>query len=346
MSGARSGHPAFVKLLRRRQTEPDEQAGGLPPAPGPQPELEEPRLADPGPTQLSKRDYVAILRRAVGRTLEDKMTNIAAALAYFAFLAIPSVLLLAAGLFGLLAGPDEVRTVVDKLSGVMPKEATTLIHDSLLRMTQKQGTSITLIAVGGALAVWSLSGAMQNLMWALNIAYGRRETRGFVKRRLTAFAMILFALLAFALSFGLLVLGPKLSTWVGKAIGEKTPVHYAWWIAQWPLLVGGLLLAFSAILYIGPNVRFSSWQFLTLGAVIAVIVWLLASGAFAFFVSRFDTYNKAWGSLSAVVIMLTWLWLSSLALLFGAELNAEAERSRELRIGGPAEVELQAPAKA
>jgi membrane protein len=315
-------------------------------APEPQPEHGEKRLADPGPTGLSKRDYVAILRRAVRESGRDHIPNLAAALAYYAFLAIPSALLLAAGLFGLLAAPDTVSTVIDKLSQVMPSEATKLVRDSLARLTQHQGTSLTLIAVGGALALWSLSGAMLSLMWALNLAYDRDETRGFVKRRLTAFAMVFFALLAFGLVFGLLVLGPAVSGWIGDAVGEKTIVQVVWWAAQWPLLLGGLLFAFAAMLHLGPNVKHPRWRFLSFGAVVAIAVWLLASGAFAYYVSRFGSYNKAWGSLAAVVVMLTWLWLSSLALLFGAEVNAEAERSRELRRGEPAEVELQAPKKA
>jgi membrane protein len=337
-----------MKLLQRTKKRDDEDATRPLPdeAPEPQPEHEEPRLEDPGPTELSRRDYLAILRRAVSAAGRDHITNLAAALAYYAFLAIPSALLLAAGLFGLLAGPDAVSTVIDKLSQVMPGDATRLVRDSLARLTEKQGTSITLIAVGGALAVWSLSGAMQNLMWALNLAYDREETRGFVKRRLTAFAMVFFALLAFGLVFGLLVLGPPLSSWLGGALDAKTPVQIAWWVAQWPLLIGGLMLAFSAILYLGPNVKHPRWHFLSFGALLAVVVWLLASGAFSFYVSRFGSYNKSWGSLSAVVVMLTWLWLSSVALLLGAEVNAEAERSRELRRGEPAAVELQAPAKA
>ena len=183
-------------------------------------------------------------------------------------------------------------------------------------------------------------------MWALNIAYGREETRGFVTRRLTSFTMVFFALLGFALTFGVLVLGPHLSTWIGNAIGSKTVVKVVWWVAEWPLLVGGLLVSFAGILYLGPNVKQPRWRFLTFGSVLAVVLWLLASGAFAFYVSRFGSYNKAWGTLSAVVVMLTWLWLSGIALLLGAEVNAEAERSRELRSGEPAEVELQVPSKA
>jgi membrane protein len=315
-------------------------------APEPQPEHREPKLADPGPTDLSKRDYLAILKRAFKRANEDHITNLAAALAYYAFLAIPSALLIAIGLFGIFASPQDVSTLVDKLGTIMPSQATSLIHDSLTQMTQKDAGGALLLGLGGLLAVWSLGGAMQNVMWALNAAYKREETRGFVKRRLTAWAMLAFALLGFALAFGLLVLGPVLSTWIGNAIGEPGLVKAIWWVAQWPILVCGLLLSFAGILLLGPNVEHPRWKFLSFGAVFAVVLWLLASGAFAFYVSKFGSYNKAWGSLSAVVILMTWFWLSGVALLLGAEINAEAERSRELRRGEPAEVELTAPAKA
>jgi membrane protein len=314
-------------------------------APEPEPELEEPRLADPDPTDLSKRDYVAILKRAVKRANKDHVTSLAAALAYYAFLAIPAALLLAAGLFGLLADPNAVTTIIKDLHGIVPSQVSSLIEGSLRRLTRQNSTSITLIAVGAVLALWSLSGAMQNVMWALNLAYDRSETRGFVRRRLVAAGMAVFALVASALALGLLVLGPHLSRWIGNAIGNRRATEIVWWAAQWPILIGGLLLAFSVIYYLGPDVK-QKWQFLSFGAVFAVVVWLLASGAFAYYASRFGSYNKAWGSLSAVVVMLTWLWISSVALLLGAEINAEAERSRELREGEPAEVELQAPAKA
>jgi membrane protein len=335
----------------RHRTRPEE---GRPPpdeapleeAPEPQPERTEPKLHDPGPGDLSRRDYFAILKRAVKEANNDHITNLAAALAYYAFLAIPSALLIAAGVFSLLAGPHAVSTIVDKLGTIVPGEAKTLLGDSLRRMTQKEATGATIAGIGGALALWSVGGAMQNLMWALNLAYDRDETRGFVRRRLAAFVMVFFALLGFALAFGVLVLGPHLSTWIGDAIGAKTLVEIVWWVAEWPLLVVGLLVAFAGILYLGPNVEHPRWRFLSFGSVVAVVIWLLASGAFAFYVSRFGSYNKAWGTLSAVVVMLTWLWLSALALLFGAEINAEAERSRELRRGEPAEVELQAPPKA
>jgi membrane protein len=312
--------------------------------PEPQPEHEEPRLPDPTLGDLTKRDWFAIAVRAGKGSLADHVTNLAAALAYYAFLAIPSLLLVLVGVFSLVAGENAISTIIEKLEGIAPQEALTLIEDSLRRVTETaSGSGIAMIVVGSVLAFWTLTGSMQTLMWALNSAYDREETRGFVKRRLIALVMVLLMLLAFALAFGLLVLGPALSGWIGSALGLESLVDWLWWTAQWPILIVGLLFAFATIHYLGPNIDHPRWQFLTVGTAVSVIVWLLASAAFALYVSQFGSYNKAWGSLAAVIIMLTWLWLSGLALLFGAELNAEAERSRELRRGEPAEVELQAP---
>ena len=213
-------------------------------------------------------------------------------------------------------------------------------------MTESQsGSGLAMVVVGSILALWTLSGSMDTLMWSLNSAYGREETRGFVKRRLTGLAMVFLMLFAFVLVFGLLVLGPHLSGWIGDAVGMEAVVKWLWWTAQWPILLLGLLFAFATIFYLGPNVDHPRWTFLTFGTVISVVAWLVASGAFSVYVSQLGSFNKTWGSLAAVIIMLTWLWISGLALLFGAEVNAEAERSRELRRGEPASDELQAPPK-
>jgi membrane protein len=322
------------------------EAAQRPKAPQPQPEHDEPKQQDPTLGSLSKRDYLAILKRAFKEMMDDNLPALAAALAYYAFLAIPSALLLAAGTFSLLAGPDAVNSIVDALSKVMPAQAVDLVSQSLTNLTKSSATGITILGLGALLAIWSLGGAMQNVMWALNIAYEREETRGFVRRRLTAWGMLFFTLLGFALSFGLLVLGPALARWIGSASGQEGLVNDLWWAAQWPILIAGLMLAFAGILYLGPNVDHPKFQFLTLGSAVSVLIWIAASGLFALYVTYFGSYNKAWGTLAGVVIMLMWLWLTGLALLLGAEINAEAERSRELRKGEPAEVDLQAPPKA
>jgi membrane protein len=339
-----------VKLLHRKPTRgpqirddgPERSDQG----PKPQPEHAEPKIRDPGLTDLSKRDYKAMVVRAGKKALSDGITDLAAALAYYSFLAIPAVLLVAVGLFTLVASPDGITTLMDKIGRVAPSQTTELLGGSLRRLNQNQSSSIVMTIVGFVLALWTTTGAMTAFMRALNRAYDRDETRNFVKQRLTALQMVVTLGVAFLLIFGLLVLGPLVSKWIGDALDIESVFGWIWWIAQWPLLIGGLLIAFATVLYLGPNVDHPKWQFVTPGSVIAVAIWLAASGLFAVYTSMFGSYNKTWGTLAAVIVMLTWLWLTGLALLFGAEVNAEAERSRELRQGEPAGRRIQAPAKA
>jgi hypothetical protein len=151
--------------------------------------------ADPSPTKLSARDYVAILKRSVKEIGADNLTNIAAALAYYAFLAIPSVLMVAVGVFSLIGNPDDAAKLVDRLGGIVPEQGRQLLRDSLTTLTNNKGTGLSVLVLGSLLALWSLTGAMQNLMWGLNVAYDREESRGFVRRRLTALTMVGFTAL-------------------------------------------------------------------------------------------------------------------------------------------------------
>jgi membrane protein len=339
-----------VKLLQRKQQQrgpqvrdPEDEANG----PTPQPEHAEPTVADPGLTDLSGRDFKAIVVRAGKSALAHQITDLAAALAYYSFLAIPSILLVALGVFSAFADPSAVQKLIDKVGTVIPADATALLDDSLTRMSRNDSGSWAMAAVGFALALWTTTGAMTSLMRALNRAYDRDETRNFVRQRLSAVAMVIVMLVAFALVFGLLVLGPALSGWIGNAVGIEAVFKWIWWVAQWPILIVGLLAAFATVLYLGPNVDHPRWRFISPGSIFAVVIWLLVSGAFAVYTATFASYNKAWGSLAAVIVMLTWLWLTGCALLFGAEINAEAERSRELRQGQTAAAdEIQAPTKA
>jgi membrane protein len=342
-----------VKLLSRKRTAApggpqvrDDPTEPTADAPTPQPERHEPELRDPGLTDLSKRDYKAVLIRAAKDALDDQITDLAAALAYYSFLAIPSILLVALGVFTLFADAEAINSLLEKFGQVIPADAVDLLGDSLRRLGENDGGSAVVAIVGLLLAFWTTTGAATAFMRALNRAYDREETRGFVRQRLVAILMVTVMLVAFALVFGLLVLGPVLSGWIGGALDMENAFGWIWWVAQWPVLIVGLLAAFATVLYLGPNVEHQRWQFITPGAVFAVVVWLLVSGLFAVYTATFAGYNKAWGSLAAVIVMLTWLWLTGCALLFGAEINAEVERSRELRQGKPAERELQAPTKA
>jgi membrane protein len=336
--------------MSTRQTEgarrpvPDEAPTGHEPMP--QPERDEPRLHDPGLGDLSFRDWRAIFVRAVKEFLEDNGTMLASALAYSTFFAIPAVLLLAVGLFTLVAGPQTISTLMAHFSHVMPAQATSLLGGSLHRLDQRPSTGLVMVIVGFVLALWATTGAMTTYMTALNLAYERKDGRSFVKKRLVAVELVAVIGFAFLLVAVLLIFGPPLEQLVASHAGPVSgAVGWIWWVATWPILIVGLLAAFATLLYLGPDVAHPRWRFITPGSVFATVVWLAVSGGFALYTSSFGSYNKTWGSLAAVIIMLTWLWLAGIALLLGAEINAEVERSRELREGQPAERRLLVPTR-
>ena len=210
-----------------------------------------------------------------------------------------------------------------RLSSVMPAAAVDLLRSSLNRMLEHQSGGWAMIVLGVVLALWSLTGAMQTVMWALNIAHRREETRGIVRQRLVALQMVLCITASLTLVLVLLVLGPALSGWASQAAG--TDLTWVWWTLQWPLLLAGLTLCLATVLHLAPD-RQAKWICISPGVIVTVVIWLVASAAFAVFVSRFGSYNKAWGSLSAVIVTLIWLWITSLALLIGGEIEAESRR--------------------
>jgi membrane protein len=312
--------------------------------PMPQPERSESRLVDPGLLDLSFRDWRAIVVRAFKEFLSDNGTMLASALAYSTFFAIPSVLLVAVGVFTLVVGPETISSLMANFSHVMPGDATSLLGGSLHRLDQHPATGIAMTIVGFVLAAWATTGAMTSYMTALNLAYERKDGRSFVRKRLVAVELAVVIGFAFLLVAVLLIFGPPLEQLVAAHAGPASgAIGWIWWIAEWPILVAGLLAAFATLLYLGPDVAHPRWRFVTPGSLLATVIWLAASGGFAFYTSSFGSYNKTWGSLAAVIIMLTWLWLAAIALLLGAEVNAEAERSRELREGRPAESRLLVP---
>ena len=275
---------------------------------------------------MTPRIMWTVLRRAAKDSLDDNVPMIAQALAYSLFLAIPASLLVVLGVFSLVADAGTIESLIDRARAVMPDEAAGLLQDSLRRTSESTGSGIALTIVGLALAVWTTTSAASTLMNGITVTYDRKDGRKFLRKRLIALAIVIALVVSAALVVGLLVLGPHLERWIGDAAGLPTLTAWLWWGLQWPILIGGLLIAFSVVLYLGPDVDERGWKMITPGAVTALVIWLIASGGLAFYSAHFGSYEKTWGTLSAVVVTLLWLWLTSAALLFGAEINAETRR--------------------
>jgi membrane protein len=272
------------------------------------------------------RDGWKVLRLAVAKARSDDIATIARALAFSLFLAIPAIFLVLVGVFSLVAEPKDIASLVERSRGVVPAEATDLLEDSLTRTARADGGGVLLTVIGFALALWTTTSAATTLMKAMTTTFDRKEQRGFVRSRLVALAIVLALTLSAGLVLGLLVLGPHLEGWIGDAVGAPTLTAWLWWTLQWPILVLGLLFAFAVILYLAPDAEQPRWQLVAPGAATALVVWLAASGGLALYAASFGSYDKTWGTLSAVIVTLLWLWVTSAALLLGAEVNAQAQK--------------------
>jgi membrane protein len=269
-----------------------------------------------------------VLRAAVASARENRVSTTAQALAYSFFLAIPSLCLVMLGVFSLVASPGDVESLVRRAGRIMPAQATSLLGGSLHRAQQNTGSGLAITAIGFVLALWSTTSAATTLMQGVTTAFGRDDHRPFVRKRLLALVLVACLLGAALLVVGLLVFGPFLERWIGSAIGSPGATAWVWWTAQWPILVAALLFLFAVLLYLGPDVQQPRWQLVTPGAAVSLVIWLVCSGGFALYTAHFGSYNKTWGTLAAVVITLVWLWLTSAALLLGAEVNAAVQRAR------------------
>ncbi len=258
-------------------------------------------------------------------SLDDSVPMLASALAYSSFFAIPATLLLALGLFTLVSDAETIRDFMDRLEAFMPAEATQLLGDSLTRLEEQPSAGILLTVVGFVLALWASTSAMTTYMAALNTAHDQKDERSFVRKRLVALLLVVVMGGAVALVVFLLILGPYVERGVGNLLGVESALSWLWWVVQWPLLLGGLLAAFAVLHYVAPDVEHRSWRFVLPGATVAALAWVIVSSLFAVYTSLFESYNKTWGSLSAVIVTLTWLWLTAVALLFGGEVNSEVK---------------------
>ena len=220
---------------------------------------------------LRMREWWQIGVAAVRSALGNHVTLLASALAYSTFFAIPSLLLVVVGIFTLTTTADAIDSVLSALQGAVPAEALDLFSSSLKQINSRAHTSVLLIVVGTLLALWSLTGAMSAFMTSVSATYGVRDPRSFLRRRWVAFELVLCFLLALVVVGGLLVFGPTLSGWLGRATGDESLVKWLWWAAEWPLLIGALLAIITVMLWLAPVQR-PSWRGLLPGDVLATAI--------------------------------------------------------------------------
>jgi membrane protein len=277
--------------------------------------------APQAPTQLPKRSWWAVLKRTVKEFGDDNLTDWAAALTYYAVLSLFPGLLLLTALLGLL-GPDATKSIVDSLDALGPGEAKDTIAGALENLQKSQASGVLAI-VGLVTALWSASGYVGAFMRAANSIYDVEEGRPFwkvipLRLGLTIGVVVLLALTALGVT-----LTGGVAEWLGEVLGLGSTFVTVWGVAKWPVLFVLASLAIGLLFWASPNVRQPSFLWITPGGLLTVVVWVAASLGFAFYVANFGAYNKTYGSLAGVIVFLVWLWISNLALLLGAELDAE-----------------------
>ena len=299
--------------------------------------------APEGPTKLTARSWRYIARRTVREFSQDECTDLAAALTYYAVLSIfPAAIALVSlvGVFG--QGRETTNALLDIVNDLGPQSAVDTLEGPLEDLSTGPGAGIALL-VGVLVALWSASGYVGAFGRAMNRIYEVPEGRPFWKLRPTMIVVTLVAVLLIAvLVVGLVVTGP-LAESVGRTIGLGDTAVTVWDIAKWPVLLAIVVAVVAILYYATPNVKQPTFRWISAGALVAIVTWALASVAFGLYVATFSAYNKTYGSLAGVIVFLLWLWITNLALLFGAELDAEIERGREVQSGIPAEEEIQLP---
>jgi len=289
----------------------------------------------------------ATLKRTVTEFSEDNLSDWAAALTYYGLLALFPALIALVGLIGLVGDPaSTTKAITQIVTKIGPSSAAQTFAGPIQSITSQKSTAGIMGIVGLVGALWSASSYVGAFMRASNVIYETPEGRPIWKLRplqmlVTLVMLVLLVLVALAL-----VLTGPIVTAVAGPLGVGGTAVSVWNIAKWPVLLIVVIVMFAVLFYAAPNVKLAGFKWVTPGALFALVVWLLASVAFAFYAANFGSYNKTYGALGGLVVFLVWLWITNVALLLGMELNAERERSRELEAGVPgAERELQLDAR-
>lgn len=294
------------------------------------------REAPDGPTDLRAPSWGGVLKRTVREFREDNLTDWAATLTYYGVLAIFPAIIALVSVLGLV-GHSATQPLIDNLGKIAPGPARDIFTSAIQNLQRSQGTSGVAFIVGLAGALWSASSYVAAFMRASNAIYDVGEGRPIWKTVPVRLGVTLVLMVLLAVSAVAIVLTGGLAKQVGNLIGVGGSAVTVWDIAKWPVLLLVVSLMFAILYYFSPNVRQPGFRWLSPGGVFAVLVWIIASAAFAFYVASFSSYNKTYGALAGVIVFLVWLWISNIAVLLGAEFNAELERGRRIEAGHPAD---------
>jgi membrane protein len=294
------------------------------------------------PGRLDRREWWATLRRTVREFSDDNLTDWAAALTYYGVLSIFPGLVLLASVLGLI-GQSAIEPLIDSLAGIAPGPARQIITDSLRSLGHDGQAAGTLAIVGLAGALWSASGYIAAFIRAANSIYDVPEGRPIWKTLPLRIGVTLVVGTMLAASALIVVFTGEVAEWLGNLIGAGQTALTVWSIAKWPVLILLVSTILGLLYWASPNARQAGVKWISPGGVLAVLLWIVASLGFAAYAANFGSYNKTYGTLGGVAVFLVWLWISNIAILLGAELDAELHRTRAITGGHPADEEPYVP---
>ncbi|MFE7779073.1 YihY/virulence factor BrkB family protein [Streptomyces sp. NPDC057445] len=304
--------------------------------PGPDPQVE--RDAPDEPTDMRKRSWGAVLKRTLKEFKDDELADRAAALTYYGILALFPALLVLVSLLG-IAGKSATQGVLDNLTKLTPGAARDIITNAVTQLQSSGGTSSILAIVGLVMALWSASGYVAAFIRTSNAVYDIPEGRPVWKITPLRLVLTLVLMILACISALLVVLTGPLAQQIGTALGIGDTVQTVWSIAKWPVLVVLVTIMIAILYWAAPNARGRGFKWVTPGSFLALVIWMIASAAFAFYAANFASYNKTYGTLAGVIIFLVWLWITNLAILLGLEFDAEMARERAIIGGHPKDEE-------
>jgi membrane protein len=294
-------------------------------------------------TDLKKHSWGYVLGKTLREFTRDQCTDLAAGLTYYAVLAIFPALLAIVSLLGVVGQAESTaNTLLDLVAQVGSPQVAELLEGPVMQLTGSPAAGVALI-VGVLGALWSASGYVGGFGRAMNRIYGIDEGRPIWKLRPTMLGVTAFTVVLIVVAALILVISGPVAQTAGDLIGLGSTAVFVWNIAKWPVLAVIAVVIVAVLYYWAPNIQQPKFKWMSLGSLVALVIWLIASVGFGFYVGNFSNYNATYGSLGAVIVFLLWLWITNNALLFGAEFDAELERGRELQAGMKAESEILLP---